>query len=411
MQPIDLPSLLRAITWPVIVVIAFFVFRRPLGELVLVLGRRAHKFSFGGLSLQLAEVSEAKPLSLDAEIRQLDTGAIPQSGSTGISELIAELQRGQKHDYIVIDLGSESSPRWLTSRLYLLTFLISFLHQPKCLVFVHTVGGVTKRFLGKASPDSVRWGLARKYPWLESASSAAYALVVAGLYCDNNIVSVPPDALVQFDQATGTIQNAQLVQCMQNFLSLIRLPPLPTEAPLGPVITSLSPLGGPVGSSVSIAGVKFGDNKQPTDCVTFNGIPAATTSWGNTEIIATVPVGATSGFVVVTALGLASNAIPFTVGTAGSAEWMCLPNGALEHAKWLDGPGLERLMSGSLDTSHLTLSLNQNVKDVSDSILTQGGMLIAIVDSDKTFRGLVDRSSVLERLAAEVSKQSRSNKL
>ena len=51
-QPIDVPSLLHAVTWPVIVVIAFVVFRRPLAELVKVLGQRTHKASFGSLSLE-----------------------------------------------------------------------------------------------------------------------------------------------------------------------------------------------------------------------------------------------------------------------------------------------------------------------------------------------------------------------
>jgi hypothetical protein len=37
MQPIDLHSLFGSITWPVIVVIVFFVFRSPWSELVGVL--------------------------------------------------------------------------------------------------------------------------------------------------------------------------------------------------------------------------------------------------------------------------------------------------------------------------------------------------------------------------------------
>lgn len=178
-QPIDVPSLLRAITWPVIVVIAFLLFRRPLSDLVAVLGRSLRKLSFAGVSVELAQVSDVKPNALDTEIRQLDAAASPQSGATGISGLITQLQSGRQRDYIVIDLGSQSSPRWLTSRLYLLTFVISLIHEPKCLVFVHTSCEISRRFLGIASPDAVRWALARTYPWLESASSAAYAFVVA----------------------------------------------------------------------------------------------------------------------------------------------------------------------------------------------------------------------------------------
>ena len=158
-QPIEVPSLLRAITWPVIVIVIFFVFRRTLSDLVGVMGRNVRKFSVAGVSLELAEIREVKLYSLETEIRRLDAGPSPQSGSSGISDLITQLQYGGQRDYIEIELGSESSPQWLTSRLYLLAFLTSF-HQPKCMVFVHTVEGVNRRFLGTIPPDQVRWALA-----------------------------------------------------------------------------------------------------------------------------------------------------------------------------------------------------------------------------------------------------------
>jgi hypothetical protein len=42
--------------------------------------------------------------------------------------------------------------------------------------------------------------------------------------------------------------------------------------------------------------------------------------------------------------------------------------------------------------------------------LRQHGHFVAVVDTDKTFRGLVDRSAVLEKLATEFSKQVNSSK-
>jgi hypothetical protein len=111
-QPIDLPSLVRALIWPLIALIAFVAFRHHMSDLLSILGQRVRTFSFGGVSLELAEVSELKPPpSLDTEIRQLDAGLIPQSGVTGLTALLQQLQSRGKHDYIVIDLGSESSPR------------------------------------------------------------------------------------------------------------------------------------------------------------------------------------------------------------------------------------------------------------------------------------------------------------
>ena len=79
-----------------------------------------------------------------------------------------------------------------------------------------------------------------------------------------------------------------------------------------PWIGGLEPAAGPVGASVAIAGVNFGAVKG-TSSVTFNGSAGATTSWSATSITATVPAGATTGNVVVTVGGKASNGAPFTV--------------------------------------------------------------------------------------------------
>lgn len=82
-----------------------------------------------------------------------------------------------------------------------------------------------------------------------------------------------------------------------------------------PSITSLSPASGAVGTSVTITGAYFGAT-QGTSAVTFNNTPATTiTSWGATSIVAMVPTEATTGGVVVTVGGVASNSVNFTVAT------------------------------------------------------------------------------------------------
>src|SRR4029077_4097016 len=66
------------------------------------------------------------------------------------------------------------------------------------------------------------------------------------------------------------------------------------------------------GTSVTISGANFGAT-QGTSTVKFNGIAAVPTSWSATSIIAVVPAGATTGNVVVTVGGVASNGVSFTV--------------------------------------------------------------------------------------------------
>ena len=79
-----------------------------------------------------------------------------------------------------------------------------------------------------------------------------------------------------------------------------------------PSITSLTPNTGAVGTAVTISGTNFGA-AQGSNTVTFNGITATVTSWSATSIAVTVPSGATTGNVVVTSGGQASNGVTFTV--------------------------------------------------------------------------------------------------
>ncbi len=79
---------------------------------------------------------------------------------------------------------------------------------------------------------------------------------------------------------------------------------------VSPNIASLSPSSGPESTLITIAGQNFG-TVQGT--VNFNGIAAPVTSWSPSTIMATVPSGAVSGNVIVTAGGLASNGVNFTV--------------------------------------------------------------------------------------------------
>src|SRR5206468_12067527 len=78
-----------------------------------------------------------------------------------------------------------------------------------------------------------------------------------------------------------------------------------------PTITSLTPASGPVATPITIAGSGFGAT-QGASSVTFNGTTATPTSWSATSIVVPVPAGATTGTVVVTVGGLASNGSAFT---------------------------------------------------------------------------------------------------
>ncbi len=79
-----------------------------------------------------------------------------------------------------------------------------------------------------------------------------------------------------------------------------------------PSITGLTPTSGAVGASVTVGGTNFG-SIQGSSTVKFNGTSATVTSWSDTSVGVTVPAGATTGNVVLSASGVASNGSPFTV--------------------------------------------------------------------------------------------------
>jgi YD repeat-containing protein len=81
-----------------------------------------------------------------------------------------------------------------------------------------------------------------------------------------------------------------------------------------PTISGVSPGSGPATLSVTISGSFFG-SVMGSSSVTFNGVSATPTSWGNTRIVVPVPTSATTGPVIVTVAGIASNSVTFTVGT------------------------------------------------------------------------------------------------
>ncbi len=105
-------------------------------------------------------------------------------------------------------------------------------------------------------------------------------------------------------------------------LLLGQAPTAPTNVsvnakPAQPTITLLNPNSGAVGASVTITGSGFGAT-QGSGTVTFNGTSATASAWSALSITATVPVGATTGNVVVSQNGQTSPGVAFTVSGASS---------------------------------------------------------------------------------------------
>jgi hypothetical protein len=108
-----------------------------------------------------------------------------------------------------------------------------------------------------------------------------------------------------------SVLNGKRILTLVFVVAILSLLPGETRAQ-APSITSLSPSSAAVGASVTIAGANFGST-QGASTVTFNGTAATPTSWSAASVAVLVPTGATTGNVVVTVGGVASNGFAFTV--------------------------------------------------------------------------------------------------
>jgi hypothetical protein len=85
------------------------------------------------------------------------------------------------------------------------------------------------------------------------------------------------------------------------------------EIPTNPVITSVNPSEAKAGDQIEIAGSGFG-GAQGSSSVSINGVHASSIlSWNDRAITVVVPDGATTGSVIVTEGGVASNSVSVVV--------------------------------------------------------------------------------------------------
>ncbi len=161
---------------------------------------------------------------------------------------------------------------------------------------------------------------------------------------------------VRIDQENGTIEWQGRTGCPgcachegPAFISVVVM------KKSNPIISSIEPDSGFIGTTVTITGSAFG-SEQGT--VTFNGIEAEEiTSWTDTEIVTKVPANTTTGPVVVhTAEMKDSNEVIFTVLKVGTAVD-------------IDPDTLNRKSKGKWVTAYIELPEGLNVADIDISTL------------------------------------------
>ena len=343
----DFVSLVQAIIWPVVVVTVVLIFRRELPKLVQALSGRISRLSTIGVTFEFAALELAtETLRVLNEIREpSSTGPPPLSGVPSLLELA---KASPPADYLIIDMRDGCA--WLTSRLYLFAIVLAPVLALRCFVFVGTRGPVPRYFLGLASPKSVALALERCFPWLRRTmvETQLEPLIKVGPVIEDQ----DPKYYVSW-RPYGNTEAAlkRLIQQSDRFVW-----DLPQAEALDEVVRALvSPI----------------DLSMPGQVETF-----------------------VNRFLQNPNLRRPRKAPPL------EEDWVQL-GAAEEHARWIkDERDLLDLIGDDLCREQIFDKSTTDDEFLEKTVLQKRGTFVAVTDSEGRFNRLIDRTALLERVAA-----------
>ena len=169
-------SLVEYAIWPVTLLVIVFVLRRQIGDFLSAISGRITQVSVMSVTIDLAVATETVPpwQGIGGEdVRGLV--AAQQVNDSYFNTLRQSLQIPGTADFFVVDLKSDGREEWLTSRLYLFTYVLSRMKGVRSIVFTATRGDVARSFLGIAGTEELLRTLAAAEPWLHVTRSQVEA--------------------------------------------------------------------------------------------------------------------------------------------------------------------------------------------------------------------------------------------
>jgi hypothetical protein len=163
-------SLVGHIIWPVTLLVVVLVLRRQIGDFLSAIGGRITQVSVMSVTIDLALATETVPpwQGIGGEdVRGLVVAQ--QVNDSYFDTLRQSLRIPGTADFFVVDLKSDGRKEWLTSRLYLFTYVLSRMKDVRSIVFTATRGDVARSFLGVAGTEELLRALADAEPWLRLA--------------------------------------------------------------------------------------------------------------------------------------------------------------------------------------------------------------------------------------------------
>lgn len=325
---IDVAAILEAVIWPALLFALLLLYREQVVAAFTTLGARMTSVSVGGVVLEL---SDARRLSDDHDRARVDlrkAGFSSDINDSTLREFFEQLRDPRSLDYAIVDLGS--GEEWLTSRLYILSTVLRRMRGLEVLVFLEDAGSTRRRFLGWCRCEHVRWQLAAQFPWFEAARAHAELETWAAM----------------------------------------RNRPAPGDAPFG----------ADLGAAVAQSGVRVVDDRGRIE------------QWGSPQPAANL----LSAF-----LDAVQSTDAKQIAADEEGAWSLLPAdphivppapARWEHASWLTGATLERLLGETLIRESVRTSSLAGKSDLEKSAiaLDREASWLALVHDDGSFDRLID---------------------
>jgi hypothetical protein len=207
-------ELLNVIAWPAVALVIGAMFRKPFSAFVVALGGRITKLSLFKVELELVPAGTAAATPFLESIKTAISGAdINDSSQT----MLEQVEMRTPADFAMIQLGD--GDEWLTSRLYIAALMLERMRNVRALVFVERREHTAHRFVAIVTPHQLRWALARKYPWLETARLRAAGPVFSA-NIDPKLLS--GQSVITSD--SGAIEPEQARQLTRSFIQSLQKP-------------------------------------------------------------------------------------------------------------------------------------------------------------------------------------------
>jgi hypothetical protein len=324
-------------------------FRNSLGLFFSGLAGRVTKLSAFKVELELATAPSAATGPLLDDIRSATTSA-PIADSTRL--MLEQAQSTMPADYAVIDLGR--GQEWLTSRLFIAAVMLERMRGVKVFVFLETAVAQTRRFVAICTLSEIRWSLACKYPWLETAWLRAYtttifpAVTPPGVTVPNGAAWLPDPLKIgptpsPIKSSTGALEPWMARNIVGQFIQLLQTPAaVQSPSPALPGSVSAPPIP---------------------------GLPASVSA-------------------------------PVVVQTSLPGDtWVTFASGTQERSAWVSRQMLEAMLPE--EAFELWTDEARDAPRVrrTRSVLRRLGPFVALVRGDREYVRLVNRSVLLEELA------------